>query len=108
MTAAWSKGKRGQYAYYLCRQKGCERSGKGIVREKINLAENIAKCGTVARGYSEVSQTSLDFTGNSWKLWANENFEDCRAMARIVFADHLIYCRENGFQAPEISMPFRV
>ncbi len=84
-----------------------ERKIDELEREKLVLAENIAKCGTVARGYDEVLQTSLDFIANPWNLWETGNLEDRRAMAKLVFADHLIYCRENGFQTPEISLPFK-
>lgn len=84
-----------------------ERKIDELEREKLILAENIAKCGTVARGYDEVLQTSLDFIASPWNLWETGNLEDRRAMAKLVFADHLIYCRENGLQTPEISLPFK-
>jgi site-specific DNA recombinase len=38
MTANWSKGRKGLYPYYLCRQKGCERRGKSIARTTIEKA----------------------------------------------------------------------
>ncbi len=84
-----------------------ERKIDELEREKLILAENIAKCGTVARGYDEVLQTSLDFIASPWNLWETGKLEDRRAMAKLVFADHLIYCRENGLQTPEISLPFK-
>ena len=39
MTANWSKGRRGTaYPYYVCRQRGCERSGKSVKREVVEGA----------------------------------------------------------------------
>lgn len=35
MTAAWSKGHGGRYAYYFCQTKGCEQGRKSIRREKL-------------------------------------------------------------------------
>jgi site-specific DNA recombinase len=38
LTASWSKGRSGTYAYYLCRQSGCLSTGKSISREKVEGA----------------------------------------------------------------------
>jgi site-specific DNA recombinase len=35
LTANWSKGSHGHYAYYLCRTKGCASAGKSIARAKV-------------------------------------------------------------------------
>ena len=35
MTSAWSKGRSKLYGYYVCQQKGCERRGKSIRKERI-------------------------------------------------------------------------
>ena len=35
MTSAWSKGRSKMYGYYVCQQKGCERRGKSIRKERI-------------------------------------------------------------------------
>ena len=35
MTAAWSKGRSARYPYYTCYQRGCERRGKSMRREKV-------------------------------------------------------------------------
>jgi DNA invertase Pin-like site-specific DNA recombinase len=35
MTAAWSKGRNAHYPYYVCYQRGCERRGKSVRKEKV-------------------------------------------------------------------------
>ena len=35
MTAAWSKGRNAHYPYYTCYQRGCDRRGKSVRREKL-------------------------------------------------------------------------
>ena len=78
-----------------------------LEREKLILAEKIDKCGTPARDYSEIFQTSLDFLASPWNLWETGNLEDRRAMLKLVFGGSLQFKREVGFQTPEISLPFK-
>jgi site-specific DNA recombinase len=82
------------------------RIGK-LERDKLILAENIAKCGTPARDYDEVFQTAMTFLANPWNLWETGALEDRRAMLKLVFAGNLIFARKTGFQTPEISLPFK-
>jgi site-specific DNA recombinase len=84
-----------------------ERKIGELERDKLILAENIAKCGTPARDYDEVFQTAMTFLANPWNLWETGALEDRRAMLKLVFAGNLIYVRETGFQTPEISLPFK-
>jgi site-specific DNA recombinase len=35
LTACWSKGRTGYYAYYLCPKKGCASYGKSVARDKL-------------------------------------------------------------------------
>ena len=53
-----------------------ERKISELERDKLLLAENIAKCGTPARGYDDVFQTSIDFLANPWILWETGELED--------------------------------
>ena len=84
-----------------------ERKIGELEREKHILIENISKCGTPARDYDEVFQTSMQFLANPWNLWETGALEDRRAMLKLVFAGNLIFTRETGFQTPEISLPFK-
>jgi len=62
MTANWSKGKNGHFAYYLCRHKGCPDYAKSIPRAKIEEAfEAMLKSLTPARQLVELAtQTFRD------------------------------------------------
>ncbi len=84
-----------------------ERKIGELERDKLILAENMAKCGMPARDYDEVFQTAMTFLANPWNLWETGRLEDRRAMLKLVFPGHLIYARESGFQTPEISLPFK-
>ena len=84
-----------------------ERKIGELERDKLILAENIAKCGTPARDYDEVFQTAMDFLANPWNLWETGHLTDRRAMLKLVFPGSLVYSRESGFQTPEISLPFK-
>ena len=84
-----------------------ERKIGELERDKLILAENIAKCGTPVRDYDETFQTSMTFLANPWNLWETGDLEDRRAMLKLVFAGHLVYSRDSGFQTPEISLPFK-
>lgn len=78
-----------------------------LERDKLILAEKIAKCGTPARDYDDVFQTGMAFLANPWNLWETGELEDRRAMLKLVFTGHLVYDRKTGFQTPEISLPFK-
>jgi len=68
-----------------------------LERDKLILAENIAKCGTPAREYDEVFQISMEFLqalGIFWKLASWRTAGRClTGLGR-----ELIYSRESGFQ----------
>ena len=78
-----------------------------LEREKLVLSEKVSKCGTPASDYSEIFQTSLDFLSSPWNLWETGKLEDRRAMLKLVFGGSLQFKRGEGFQTPEISLPFK-
>ncbi len=78
-----------------------------LERRKAVLKEKVAKCGRPARDYDTTFQTALQFLSNPWNLWETGRLEDRRAMLRLVFGGHIKFHRENGFQTPEISLPFK-
>ncbi len=60
MTATWSKGRGGNYPYYLCRQHGCSSNGKSIARDKIERAlEALIRSLTPARDVVNLATTSF-------------------------------------------------
>ncbi|MDE1466120.1 zinc ribbon domain-containing protein [Aurantiacibacter sp. D1-12] len=78
-----------------------------LERRKAALEEKVSKCGRSARGYDTTFQTALQLLSNPWNLWETGRLEDRRAMLRLVFGGHIKFHRENGFQTPEISLPFK-
>ena len=78
-----------------------------LERQKLILAEKIAKCGTPARDYQSTFQTALKFLANPWNLWESGRLEDRRAMLKLVFGGKIVFDRFEGFQTPEISLPFK-
>jgi site-specific DNA recombinase len=60
MTANWSKGKGGQYPYYLCRHRGCPDYAKSIARAKVEDAfEAMLKSLTPARQLVDLATASF-------------------------------------------------
>jgi len=45
LTACWSKGRSGKYAYYICRNKECADEGKSVKRDTMEdqFAQNTAR-----------------------------------------------------------------
>ena len=78
-----------------------------LERQKLILAEKIAQCGTPARDYQSTFQTALKFLANPWNLWETGRLEDRRAMLKLVFGGNIVFDRFEGFQTPEISLPFK-
>ncbi len=87
--------------------KAYEKRVEELERQKLILTEKIAKCGTPARDYQSSFQTALKFLANPWNLWESGRLEDRRAMLKLVFGGRIVFDRFEGFQTPEISLPFK-
>lgn len=78
-----------------------------LERQKLILAEKIAKCGTPAHDYQPTFQTAVKFLANPWNIWKSGWLEDRRAMLKLVFGGKIVFDRFEGFQTPDISLLFK-
>ncbi len=61
LTAAWSKGKRKSYPYYLCHNKPCADYGKSLPRAKVEgQFEDILKALTPAKGLFQIVKSMVE------------------------------------------------
>jgi site-specific DNA recombinase len=73
MTANWSKGKSGHYAYYLCRHKGCSDYAKSVPRAQIEDAfDAMLKGLTPARQLVDLATDAFRNLWNRQMLKAGE------------------------------------
>lgn len=79
-----------------------------LERDKLVIAEKVAKCGTALPDYEATFRTAFDFIGNPWNLWKNGTFEDKRIVLKLTLDTHLSYDWNQGVRTPEISFPFKV
>jgi len=75
---------------------------------KIELAEKIAATGQPKRGFEEPFRTAMAFLANPQKLWRSGRIIDQRLVLKLTFSSRLRHCRSEGFQAADLSMPFKV
>jgi hypothetical protein len=66
MTAAWSKGRGGLYAYYFCQTKGCEDGRKSI--RKDTLEGDFARLLASLRPAKEIYTAFRDILTGAWEL----------------------------------------
>jgi site-specific DNA recombinase len=71
LTAAWSKGKRKSYPYYLCHNKSCANYGKSLPRAKVEgQFEDILKAMTPAENLFQMVKTMV---GQAWEQRAAQS-----------------------------------
>lgn len=85
-----------------------EKRIRKLEEQKALVAEKIAHCGHPLRNFDETLQTSLAFLANPWNHWVSPRFEDKKAVLRLAFDENLAYVRGEGFQTPNLSLPFKV
>ncbi len=79
LTAAWSKGKRKSYPYYLCHNKSCTDYGKSLPRAKVEgQFEDILKAMTPAENLFQMVKVMV---GRAWDQRAAQ-FETITASLR--------------------------
>ena len=73
--------------------------------QKLFLTEQLAETGKPATPFSEAFRTAFDFLANPCNLWVSDRIEDKRAVLKLVFADHLAYCRKEGVRTAKTTVP---
>ncbi len=82
LTAAWSKGKRKSYPYYLCQNKPCTDYGKSLPRAKVEgQFEDILKAMTPAENLFQIVKAMV---GRAWDQRATQAETKSVALQREV------------------------
>jgi site-specific DNA recombinase len=85
-----------------------ERRVRELESQKAVIGDRIAVCGKPKASFEETYRTALRFLRSPWELWRSERIEDRRALLRLVFAERLVYARDEGYRTARISMPFKL
>jgi site-specific DNA recombinase len=79
-----------------------------LEREKVEIGEKIAACGSPLRSFDESVRTAMDFLASPGKLWNCGALEDKRALLKLAFVDRPSYVRNGGFRTAKTTLPFKV
>ncbi len=78
-----------------------------LEREKLILAEKLAK-GPVTQGkFDQFIEHSLVFLANPWNLWRSGSFTLKQTVLRLAFSERIAYCRKEGYRTPKTALPFK-
>ena len=74
---------------------------------KLDIAEKLENPGRTKHTYEELFELALKFISSPCKIWETARFEMRRIILRLVFSDHLSYCKDKGLLNSDLSMPFK-
>ncbi|GAB5471293.1 MAG: hypothetical protein Kilf2KO_43230 [Rhodospirillales bacterium] len=77
-------------------------------RQKLVLQEKMLQIGKPRRTFDEMFELSMRFLSNPCKIWNSGRIEAQRLVLKLVFLEHLAYCRNEGFRTPKTAFPFNV
>ena len=70
-----------------------------LTKEKLALAEKIARGAQPLTSFEQSLRTALTFLATPWKLWNSDRIEHKRAVLKLAFSGNLQYARNEGFSA---------
>ncbi|MCK5373946.1 MAG: zinc ribbon domain-containing protein [Alphaproteobacteria bacterium] len=82
-----------------------ENQVRTLEEQRIALKEKVSNCGRPLQPFDQTFRTAMEFLGNPQKLWTSERMEDKKAVLRLVFADKLTYCKDEGFRTAQTTLP---
>lgn len=85
-----------------------ERNIDELEKRKLILIEKSQNSGRSEHTFDELFEHSMRFLKSPYKLWVSGRLELQRIVLKLVFFEHLTYCRERGFLNTKMSIPFNV
>ena len=73
--------------------------------QKVFLTGQLSQIGKSNVPLTDAFRTAFDFLASPWNLWVSDRIEDKRAVLKLVFADHLAYCRKEGVRTAKTTIP---
>ncbi|MEZ5919417.1 MAG: recombinase family protein [Alphaproteobacteria bacterium] len=85
-----------------------ENQVRTLEEQRIGLQEKIANCGRPLASFDDTFRTAMEFLGNPYKLWTSDRIEDKKIVTRLVFAEKLLYRKNDGFRTAQTTLPITV
>ena len=76
--------------------------------QRIELVEKLENPSRHDNSFEHLFELAMQFVAKPCKLWASGRLDLRQIVLRLVFSDHLVYCREKGFLNSNLSMPFNI
>ena len=87
--------------------KAFERRAEKLERERLLAQDRLDNSTPSQKSGEENLELALNFLANPLKLWENGNQAMRRLVLKLVFADRLEFCRNEGPRTPHLSLPFK-
>jgi site-specific DNA recombinase len=81
---------------------------RDLEQQKIATKERMAKTAQPASSFDDTLRTAMTFLANPWNLWSSGQYEQRRAVLKLMFANRLQYARKEGFRTANLALPFKV
>ncbi len=72
------------------------------------IADKLQNSVVPSNRFEEIIEHFLQFLANPWNLWACGHYHMKRLVLRLAFSEPIAYCRNEGYQTPKTSIPFKV
>lgn len=79
-----------------------------LERDKLILAEKLAKGPATQGKFDQFIEHSLVFLANPWNLWRSGSYTLKQTVLRLAFSERITYCRKEGYRTPKTALPFKV
>ena len=80
---------------------------KEMEEQKRLLSEQLAKTGHPTTPFTQAFRTAFDFLASPWNLWISDRLEGKGAVLKLIFADHMAYCRNEGVRTAKTTLPIK-
>ena len=78
-----------------------------LERDKLALEEKRLQTGQTRGHFEELFELAMAFFATPSKLWHSGCHMHRKLVLKLTFADHLEYCRNEGFRTPKTTLPFK-
>ena len=88
--------------------KAYERKIDQLEQDKLLASERLQSCIKPRGSAGQVLELAMRFLANPCKLWESGDLMLQKMVLRMVFAEPLPYCRNEGYRTPKTTLPFKV
>ncbi|MCK1463090.1 recombinase family protein [Bradyrhizobium sp. 2] len=88
--------------------KAYERRVSEIEKQKLLLTEKRDQLGQKPGSFDELFELAVSFLSKPYELWVSGNLALQKLVLRLTFAEHLVYCPNEGLRTPKTTMPFKL